>query len=289
MSQLVVTAPVATVWTGPDAPRSVDASAMADGPDVAAWAAVLSPDVRLGLHGRTLTQALAGEPVEVVAEHGDWAQVVLPWQPCGARSDGYPGWLRRAHLGPNPEPGDDLVVVTASPGATATATAGPVPLSYGTVLTALAAAGRTVVLRLPDGRVAEVDDSAVQPWPRPATTESVLGSARQHLGLAYLWGGTSGWGLDCSGLVHLVLRVHGVTVPRDAVDQQAALPARDLDGVRGGDLYFFARPDRAVHHVGWVSATAGQMLHAPEGGTVEDAPLAPARATLLVAAGCPLG
>ena len=49
----------------------------------------------------------------------------------------------------------------------------------------------------------------------------------QFLGVRYLWGGTSAWGLDCSGLVHLSWRGQGVLLPRDAHDQAAAAARRD--------------------------------------------------------------
>jgi cell wall-associated NlpC family hydrolase len=96
-----VAVPVATVWTSPDAPREVDAAAVADTPDTGAWLAGLGPEERLGLHGRTLTQLLAGEPVTVVEEAADagdgWSRVVAPWQPVPGQ-DGYVGWVRTAHL-----------------------------------------------------------------------------------------------------------------------------------------------------------------------------------------------
>ena len=95
----------------------------------------------------------------------------------------------------------------------------------------------------------------------------LLTTARQRLGLPYLWGGMSAYGLDCSGLVHLSLRALGLVVPRDAHDQQdAATPVRPED-VRAGDLLFFARDGQPAHHVG-IATGDGGMLHAPETGAV---------------------
>ena len=37
-------------------------------------------------------------------------------------------------------------------------------------------------------------------------------SARQFLGLHYLWGGLSAWGYDCSGLTWAAYRAHGITI-----------------------------------------------------------------------------
>lgn len=120
---------------------------------------------------------------------------------------------------------------------------------------------------------------------------SVLAHAGQFLGLLYLWGGTSPWGLDCSGLVHLAYRAAGVVVPRDAAAQQEAAAPVKLGEEQPGDLYFFAH-DSHVYHVGFVTEP-GRMLHATEdgadalagGGCVEEAPLTPQRQASLLAAG----
>ncbi len=243
MALLHVCVPVTTLWTSPDAPRPVDAAALADPPDPAGWLAALddrpeddeSGAGRLGLHGRVNTQAVFREPVAPISDVSadGWVRVVCPWQPSRLDTRGYPGWLRRSHLG-------------------------------------------------------ELPSAAVEPdLPRadaPAGAD-VLALAREHLGLPYLWGGTSPLGLDCSGLVHAVWRRFGVVVPRDADDQEAAAYPVALGEERPGDLYFFAHPGRPVHHVGIVSAP-GRMLHAPETGRgIVDEALGPDREATRYAVG----
>lgn len=288
MTAVAIGVPVATVWAGPDAPRPEDAAAVADVPDVATWAEGLSGRDRRGLHGRTLTQALLGEPVEIVTERGEWAEVVLPEQPSSADPRGYPGWVRRAHLAPSSDASGEQLVVTAAASTVSTAD-GAFRLSFGTRLPRLESDGDRVRVALPGPRTATLPVADVRLAQSPADTDRLLMSARQFLGLRYLWGGTSAWGLDCSGLVHLVHRAHGVRVPRDAFDQHAAAAPVPLDEAAVGDLYFFARLGEKVYHVGFVTTgpqASRAMLHAPESGElVEDAPLAGSRMSTLVAAG----
>jgi hypothetical protein len=294
MTELAVAVPVSTLWTAPDAPRVVDSPAISSTPDISAWCSAMSTDHRLDLHGRTLSQLLLGEPVEVTEEAGEWARVTARWQPSSAglpadsAFDGYPGWLPRAHLAPHADSRHDQgqAVVTA-PTALLRVVAGPssasghqtgttLIVSWGTTLPVLAATDTQVHVALPAARRGVL--GAVDVRVRPAGTlptvdgEATLASARRMLKIGYLWGGTSGWGLDCSGLVHLAFREHGLIVPRDAHDQQAAAGEVALDRARPGDLYFFGSAGQASH-VGLV-AGHDQMLHAPQTGElIRETPL----------------
>ena len=287
-----VAVPATTLWRSPDAPRTVDEPAVRDLPDPAAWSAGLDRELRLGLHGRTDSQLLLGEPVEVLDERDGWSHVAAPWQRSSHGDRGYPGWVPTSHLA---EP----VPVTDGPTAhvMARSTRGDGPeLSLGTALWVDDADDREVRVLLPGGRRAvlarsdlRLEDQREQP---AYDADAVLATARSFLGLQYLWGGTSTWGVDCSGLVHLAWRSHGVLLPRDAVDQAERVQPVPLDDVRPGDLYFFARPGERVYHVGFVTRPVAEdgtrwMLHAPESGSpyVEDAPLAPHRRETLVSAG----
>jgi cell wall-associated NlpC family hydrolase len=304
MREVVV--PVATVWTSPSAPRAgLDDAALADVPDMAAWVGALdakgTPDRRLGLHGRTLTQLLLNEPALVLEQDGEWSKVAALYQRSAAHEEGYPGWVRTAHLG---TPGDRVDGPTAFVMAPSTVVTlddgGSLEVSCGTGFWVGDAAGsgeRDVPVLVAGGLQGTVPRAAVRLSDKDQladpSVDDLLATARQFLGLPYLWGGTSAWGLDCSGLAHLTFRAHGLQLPRDASDQAASrsrLTPVPLDRVQRGDLYFFARPGSRVTHVGFATAPVGQdgrrpMLHAPEGGgLIEECPMTPERAATLLSA-----
>ena len=224
-------------------------------------------DQRRALSGRAETQALLGERVHVVAVSGKWARIVVPDQPTPVDPRGYPGWVPTAQL----------VVDTAPPtGTTVTLTAKTtwlramdgrplMEVSFGTTLKALALSGQDWQVRLPDGRRAEVVASSVIAGSRPTTARALVSTARELLGLDYLWAGASGFGFDCSGLTAAVYRLHDMVIPRDADAQAAAGRPVARSAVQPGDLVFFAR-DGHVHHVGMYVGN-GMMLHAPRTGT----------------------
>jgi cell wall-associated NlpC family hydrolase len=264
---------VATGWRSPDAPRLVDAPALENPARIREWLAGLTTDLQAGLIGRVDTQVLLGDRVTVVGLQGAWAQVVVPSQPTPLDSRGYPAWIPVVQLSP-------VAPLPASTARSATVVALTAWLedargariaeaSFGTRLPIVSSADGRVELALPGATTAWVSSAAVAVTDAgapalSATGDAMVQSARLAVGVRYLWGGTSGFGYDCSGLVHLVARVHGIVLPRDAGPQSRVGAEVAAGNRQPGDLVFFAR-DGSVHHVAmWVGD--GSIVEAPDIG-----------------------
>lgn len=98
--------------------------------------------------------------------------------------------------------------------------------------------------------------------------KQVVQTAQKYLGVPYKWGGTNPQkGLDCSGLLQLVFKQHGVDLPR--VSRQQAKEGREvpsIDQAQPGDLVAFSSRGYNVGHIGMYIGN-GEMLHAPRSGT----------------------
>jgi cell wall-associated NlpC family hydrolase len=222
-----VRVPVANVWQAPNAGH------LPLDPRVWPTAAVTVPE-RLALVGHMPTQVLYGERVLVVGARGGWSQIVVPDQPSPLDRRGYPGWVRSWQLGP----------VVAAPRVV-------------TVRSARLANGTEVGFgsQVPAGALPAADTRAL-----PKTRADLVRTAKQFLGLHYLWGGLSAWGYDCSGLTWAVYRAHGITIPRDADAQFAAGAPVARARMLPGDLLFYEYP--VVGHVA-MYVGHGLMIEAP--------------------------
>lgn len=94
--------------------------------------------------------------------------------------------------------------------------------------------------------------------------QAIILSAKQYLGVPYVWGGTTPNGFDCSGLMQWVFAQHGISIPRVSQAQQAAFKEIPTSEVQPGDLVFWGRP---AHHVG-LYIGEGYYIHAPQPGEV---------------------
>jgi cell wall-associated NlpC family hydrolase len=121
--------------------------------------------------------------------------------------------------------------------------------------------------------------SAVVNRGRTPATRTAIAAALAYVGQMYAWGGGSltgpseGFGpdagvvgFDCSGLTRYAYAQAGITIPRVAADQYAALPS--VSGLEPGDLVFYATDPQdpaTVHHVAMYLGR-GLMIEAPESG-----------------------
>ena len=249
---------VATLWQTPRSPRAIDAPALGNPVNLDAWNRNLaSTATRAGLEGRVVTQVLYGEKVIVLAVQRGWAKVAVPGQPSPLDRRGYPGWLPLRQLVTGYDRrGRTLTVVTRK--ATLHLSSRKLVLSYGTLLrvTGTHSAGAWSV-RTPDGPGWILRSKLASP--PPLTGEHVVTEAKRFIGLRYLWGGTSAWGFDCSGLVWGVFHALGKTVPRDTGPQSRA-GKRVTGALRPGDLVFYGSP--AVHVA--IVAGNGLMIESPD-------------------------
>lgn len=91
---------------------------------------------------------------------------------------------------------------------------------------------------------------------------SVTETALTWLNTPYLWGGRTPWGVDCSGFVQIVFKIHGVSLPRDSSEQAArGKMITFIDEALPGDLLFFSGDGEAITHTG-ILQSKGRVIHA---------------------------
>lgn len=95
--------------------------------------------------------------------------------------------------------------------------------------------------------------------------EDVYETASQYLGLSYRTGGrTPATGFDCSGFAIYVLNQHGLKMHGSSRDLAQMGIEKQKDKLEIGDLVFFGRSSKSIHHVGIVSNNDNgeiEMIH----------------------------
>jgi gamma-D-glutamyl-L-lysine dipeptidyl-peptidase len=262
---------VATLWTSPSAPRPVDAPALRVPADVRGWLAHMNTAARRDLAGRVETQALYGEKLLVIgsASHG-WLHVLAVAQRTSRDSRGYPGWVPAAQTTTHQPVATTDVATVLKPTTWLVNANGSksVEISFASRLPVRRTEGSWVVVYTPTGGTHRVALSAVSvrsanAGALPRTVTGVIATARTLVGIPYLWGGRSGFAIDCSGLTQLVYRLHAVTLPRDTGDQANAGKAVSVTHRAAGDLLLYG--GSSMTHVA-LESTASRMIEAPSSG-----------------------
>lgn len=222
------------------------------------------------------TQSILGTPLRVYAKEKGWFRVQTP--------DGYLGWLDEGGFtwmdestyqewisAPKVMYIKDFGFSYNEPSFDAT----PISdLVSGNILKSIGIEGKFLKVQYPDGREAYVAKSEVvnyQTWlaTRAPTPDHILQTAKSFLGRPYLWGGTSGKGVDCSGYTKMVYYLNGVQLARDASQQVHTgveiATDKTLKNLKPGDLLFFGSPATAtkkerIRHVG-IYLGEGEFIH----------------------------
>jgi gamma-D-glutamyl-L-lysine dipeptidyl-peptidase len=200
-----------------------------------------------------------GTELEVLDEQGKWVFT--------RQTDGYLGWAYRPYIGEGPAAAPTHLVLAPAIELRAEAD------EAGHIITRLVSGTAVTVEERRDGwSCVSANRSGWMPshllramddLPRSVEEKrrAIVQDAQRMIGIPYLWGGTSGNGIDCSGLVRLLHRWVGVDIPRDADMQHAAAKLVELP-YEIGDLLFFAESDsnRKITHVG-ISLGGWRMIH----------------------------
>lgn len=101
--------------------------------------------------------------------------------------------------------------------------------------------------------------------PASSKGQAIVNTAKQYLGVKYVYGGSTPKGFDCSGLVKYVCAKNGISLSRTSASQARQGVTVSKNNLQPGDLLFFAKNGR-VHHVG-IYVGGGQMIHAPHTGS----------------------
>jgi hypothetical protein len=204
-----------------------------------------------------------GTELEVLDEQGRWVFT--------RQTDGYLGWAYRPYLGEGTAPAAShlmlapVIELRAEPNETSD------------VVTRIMSGTGVVVEETKDGwsRVQANKSGwlpshhlrAINDLPKSLEEKraAIIHDSQRMIGIPYLWGGTSGNGIDCSGFARLLHRWVGNDIPRDA-DLQYRVAKPVQPPYETGDLFFFAEDDskRHITHVG-MCLGGWKVIHSSRG------------------------
>jgi cell wall-associated NlpC family hydrolase len=132
-------------------------------------------------------------------------------------------------------------------------------------------AARRALVAAASARARALGFAALADIPAPnATAAAAVRAALAQVGKPYRWGATGPASFDCSGLTGFAYARAGLTLPRTSRQQWSAGRHVEVQGLRPGDLVFWAHDPAdpaTIHHVG-MYVGQGLMVHAPHTGAL---------------------
>lgn len=193
-----------------------------------------------------ISQATWGECVEIRNTGPDnWIQVKCQY-------DGYEGWVTVSHLEKIDRQLFDAPYTHFLPKwiNTVLLNGTPVQVPYGALIKHATTWG-----------TCQVHFEETHPLQQP-DGNTILRDAFLFRNTAYLWGGKTVFGADCSGLCQTVFKTHGLPLLRDAYQQATqGTPVDFLQEARPGDLAFFDNAEGKITHVG-ILLNEQEIIHA---------------------------
>ncbi len=193
-----------------------------------------------------VSQILLGETATVISETKDFFQIQM-------HQDGYEGWCQKLQLQILPE-GATIITkgYTSNWVSSAVLNGQPIQLPLGTPIVSSTQAN--FELSYSDAVLDPINNTF-----NPAALEKVT---NQFLGTAYLWGGRTVFGIDCSGFVQMVFKLFNINLPRDAYQQaEVGEDVGFLAEAKPGDLAFFDNEQGKITHVG-ILLSPQSIIHA---------------------------
>jgi cell wall-associated NlpC family hydrolase len=211
------------------------------------------PDHQAGM----VNELLFGEMVEIREVQDHWCHIAGEW-------DGYPGWIsrwdlmeitpafyreaRRMHL----------VICDPADAYEDARPDHPYRLLPGSTLPFYRPDNQSFSIGV---KTLKLSGTSVVKEPR-GRGEDLVRHALKFVNAPYRWGGRSLFGIDCSGLIQVILKISGIRFPRDSREQVGAGdPLHFLEEAESGDLVYFGNENEDITHAG-IYHGPGQVIHA---------------------------
>src|ERR1700753_3171623 len=197
-----------------------------------------------------VSQILFGEAFEIAEWKDRWVRVTTS-------NDNYEGWIGR------------LQFVMLGHIAYKTLKQNPAPLTYRAVTQAWKKADNSVLylpvgssLAFLKGPACHINNEKFEIIGEIGETEAIDITAKSFLNTAYLWGGRTHYGIDCSGFTQAVFKLQGIHLLRDArLQAEQGYAVNSIHDARLGDLAFFENPEGKIVHVG-IMLNNTNIIHA---------------------------